>query len=409
MTDGDRYLVISADCHAGASLDTYREYLEPVHRDEFDAWRTDFVNPFSDLMDTGSRDYLRNCDSGIRQADLEGDGIVGEVLFPNTVPPFYAGSPLFNAPDPTSARELELRWAGIHAHNRWLADFCAELPGRRAGVGQILLEDVDRALEEIRWISGQPGLFGGVLVPNPNADSKLAQLHSPAYEPIWALCEDLGVVVNTHGGPGGPNLGDFPTTMMMMFLEFGWYAQRPLVRLMFSGVFERHPRLTFVMTETGNSWVPGTLSELDSMYERVVRSKPGSVEEIFGGIVRDSMSLRPSEYWARQCYLGASFMSRSDCKARTRTGVERMMWGADYPHSEGTHPHTLASLRRAFEGVETGEARLILGINAARAYGFDLQALQPIADRIGPTVAEVATPLRREELPGDAVTMALAP
>ena len=133
MTDGDRYLVISADCHAGAPLDTYREYLDPVLRDEFDAWRKDFVNPFADLMDTGSRDYLRNCDSGIRQTDLEGDGIVGEVLFPNTVPPFYAGSPLFNAPDPTSARELELRWAGIHAHNRWLADFCAELPGRRAG------------------------------------------------------------------------------------------------------------------------------------------------------------------------------------------------------------------------------------------------------------------------------------
>src|SRR3954465_1315242 len=187
----DRYVVISSDCHAGASMETYVEYLDPAFRDEFSDWRTKFKNPFADLTDTTSRDYMRNFDTAIRQEDLEGDGIVGEVIYPNTVPPFFSGGLLFNGPDVTSARELEQRWAGLRAHNRWLADFCAELPGRRAGVAQILLDDVDEAVREIRWIREQPGLFGGVLVPNPNADSKVAPLHATDYEPLWALMEEL--------------------------------------------------------------------------------------------------------------------------------------------------------------------------------------------------------------------------
>ena len=127
--DTDRYIVVSSDCHGGAPLDGYRHYLEASYLDEFDQWAEQFENPYSDLNDTESRDYRRNFDSAVRQEDLEGDGIVGEVIFPNTTPPFYAGHPLFSAPDPSSERELELRWAGIRAYNRWLADFVRRPPG----------------------------------------------------------------------------------------------------------------------------------------------------------------------------------------------------------------------------------------------------------------------------------------
>jgi len=403
----DRYVVISSDCHAGAPMDTYREYLDPSFRQEYDEWKATFENPFADLGDTESRDYRRNFDHTIRQADLEHDGIVGEVIFPNTIPPFFAGHLLFNGPDVTSKRELDQRWAGLHAHNRWLADFCAELPGRRAGVAQILLDDVDRAVSEIRWIREQPGLFGGVLVPNPNADSKVAPLHAPDYEPIWAALEDLGLPLSIHGGPGGPNLGAYPSTPMMMFLEFGWYAQRPLVRLIFSGALERHPNLKVVLTETGNRWVPHTLDELDGYYDRVMNGQAGSVEAMFGAFVRDNLTLRPSEYWARQCYLGASFMSRNDRDALPRTGVDRVMWGADYPHSEGTHPHTAEALRYVFAGVPHHETELVLGGNAAKVYGFDWSALERIADEVGPRVSDVDVPLALDEVPDAALTMAL--
>ncbi|MGO9334527.1 MAG: amidohydrolase family protein [Acidimicrobiales bacterium] len=402
-----RYVVISADCHAGATIETYREYLDPGFQDEYDDWRKGFQNPFPDLVDTTSRDYLRNFDNAVRQEDLEGDGVVAEVIFPNTIPPFFAGMMLFNGPDPTSRRELEQRWAGLHAHNRWLADFCAELPGRRAGVAQVLLDDVERAVEEVRWIREQPGLFGGVLVPNPNADSRVAPLHAPGYEALWAAIEASGLPMNVHGGPGGPNLGAYPATPMMMFLEFGWYAQRPLVRLIFGGVLERHPRLTLVFTETGNRWVPGALKELDTYYDMVATAPSGSVEATFGAFARENLKMRPSDYWARQCYLGASSMSRKDLPAAEKAGLDHVMWGGDYPHTEGTHPHTAESLRHTFSGVPHDEVQLLLGANAARVYKFDLDELSKIAARVGPFVSDVDRPLARDEMPEGALTMAL--
>lgn len=125
---GDRYTVVSADCHAGADLLDYRPYLAKRHHEAFDAWAAGYVNPYEDLLaDTADR----NWNSARRLAELEADGIVAEVLFPNTIPPFFPAASLMAQP-PTAA-EYELRWAGLQAHNRWLADFCADAPGRRAG------------------------------------------------------------------------------------------------------------------------------------------------------------------------------------------------------------------------------------------------------------------------------------
>ena len=365
-------------------------------------------NPFADLRDTESLEYQRNFDDALRQKDVESDGVVAEVLFPNTIPPFYPSGIIFNPPAPKDAEELRFRWAGIRAHNRWLADFCSQCPGRRAGIAQIFLDDVERAVEEVRWAAEQPGLFGGIMLPNPPVDETTPQLHSPAYEPLWTVCEDLGVVVNSHGGGGGPTTyGDIDTSLVMMFLEFGWYCQRPLVRLIFSGVFERHPELTFVMTETGNSWVPGTLAELDFMYDRIVNARPGAVEGLFGGVIRDSMKLRPSEYW------GAPVLHRGQLPQPERqqdTACHRdrsAHVGIRLPARGGTFPHTRSVLRHVFHDVEPDEVGLMLGLNVSRAYRFDLAQLQPIADRIGPTVLDLSHDLLPDELPADATTIAL--
>ena len=71
----------------------------------------------------------RNWDSDRRQRDLEADGIAAEVIFPNTIPPFFPGGALVTQAPPADAHDLELRWAGLQAHNRWLADFCAAHTG----------------------------------------------------------------------------------------------------------------------------------------------------------------------------------------------------------------------------------------------------------------------------------------
>lgn len=136
----DRYTVISADCHGGGDLPDYRPYLERSPHAQFDAWLAAFDNPYTDLR---GPDAARNWDHDRRLAELEADGVAAEVIFPNTVPPFFPQPSLVAQPPGASAGDLELRWAGLHAHNRWLADFCAAAPGRRAGIAQILLHDVD--------------------------------------------------------------------------------------------------------------------------------------------------------------------------------------------------------------------------------------------------------------------------
>ena len=125
MATTDHYTLISADTHAGANHETYREYLAKEYVADFDAWREKYKNPWKDLRDTSLR--VRNWDDERRNADQEQDGVVGEVIFPNTVPPFFPSFVLF-APPPKD-EDYAHRRAGIQAHNRWMVDFCSHLPG----------------------------------------------------------------------------------------------------------------------------------------------------------------------------------------------------------------------------------------------------------------------------------------
>ena len=129
MTKSTRYTLISSDTHAGANHKTYREYLDPAFLDDFDAWREKYKNPWKDLRDTDLR--VRNWDNERRDADQHADGVVGEVVFPNTVPPFYPGFVLFAGPP--KPEDYAHRRAGLQAHNRWLVDFSREPAGTRAG------------------------------------------------------------------------------------------------------------------------------------------------------------------------------------------------------------------------------------------------------------------------------------
>lgn len=380
MDTRSRYLVISADGHAGADLRDYRPYLESAFHDDFDRWADAWVNPFGDLV---RPDANRNWDSAVRNAALEADGIVGEVVYPNTVPPFFPRGGLV-ALVPT-ALEYRHRLAGLRAHNRWLADWCAELPGRRAGVAQIMLNDVDDAVADVHWIADH-GLFGGVLLPGIPPGSGIDPLHSPAYDPVWRACEERGVVLNVHGGSGSPDQGMFPASLTMFVLEASFYAHRPLWALVLSGVFDRFPGLRLVFAEAGSSWVPNTLAAMDAIQARQESGNIG-VMPILQPL---RLQRRPSDYWHSNCWLGASFMTREDAEHRDAVGVDRIMWGSDFPHEEGTFPHSREALAHTFAGVDPGDVARMVGGTAAAVYGFDVEALQAVADRIGPEVAAVA-------------------
>jgi predicted TIM-barrel fold metal-dependent hydrolase len=384
----DRYAVISSDCHGGAQLLEYREYLPSSLYDEFDVWAQQYAIPFEDLR---GPDADQNWDSARRLRDMDAEGVAGEVIYPNTIPPFFPKGSLVGQPPAKDRHELDMRWIGLQAHNRWLADFVADAPERRAGIAQIMLHDVDAAVEEVRW-AREHGLRGGVLLPGTPPGGDYEPHWSPIYEPLWQVCEELEMPVNHHGGGGGPYYGEEEISYVMFVLEVPWFAHRAMWALMFSGVLERHPGMQLVFTEQGTAWIPERLAELDHFFYRMRDAGTGAQESLWGGPVRE-LSLSPSEYWARQCHVGASFLRPSEATLRHEVGVDRVMWGTDYPHLEGTQPFTREALRATFHDVAEDEVRAIVGGNAAALYGFDLAALQPLVDRIGPTVAEVATPL----------------
>ena len=376
----NRYTVISSDCHAGADLADYRPYLEARHHDEFDRWLACYDNPFRDLT---APDAERNWNSDVRQVALESDGIVGEVVYPNTVPPFFPTSGLVT-PTPQAA-DYPLRQVGLRAHNRWLAEWCAGLPGRRAGIGQILLNDVDEAVRDVHWIADH-GLMGGALLPGVPPGSGIDPLHSPVYDPVWRACEERDVVVNVHGGGGSPNEGYFPATLALFVLEASFYSHRPVWSLIMSGVFDRFPALRFVVAEAGSRWIPTTLEAMDHMQAKQDEGRIGALRFI------EPLRLeqKPSEYWATNCWVGASFMTREDAVDRAHIGVDRIMWGSDFPHEEGTFPYTREALAHTYSGMDQREVAKMVGANAAKVYRFDLEQLAPLAAEIGPEVERVA-------------------
>ena len=384
MAADDRYTIISADGHAGGSHEQYREYLDPAWRDEFDAWRGRYKNPFRDLQDDGR---TRNWDSARRLADLDAEGTACEVLFPNTVPPFFpTGVVIAPAPSP---EDFPRRLAGLRAHNRWLIDFVAEAPLRRVGLAQIALNDVDEAVADVEWAREQ-GL-SGILLPGVSPDTPwIEPLFSKAYDPLWAVCQDLDMSVTHHaGGSGIPNYGKHDSAITMFVLEAPFFANRALWHLTMSGVFERFPGLKFVMTEQGASWLPPTLQRMDDLHASMVRGRIGEIGMPESG----ALPHKPSDYFRRNCFLGSSFPSPGEAASFFEVGIDKCMWGSDYPHNEACSPLSIESIRHSFNGWNEADLRKVLAENAAGVYGIDLDALAPIVAEIGPTVAEIATPL----------------
>jgi predicted TIM-barrel fold metal-dependent hydrolase len=403
----DRYIVISSDNHAGADLLAYKPYLAKKWHAEFDEWAAKYSNPW-DFMDprltkdgfeleddavlTGGASWHSslNWDSRKRVEHMDLDGVVGEVIFPNTAPPFMPGSVL-SGKGPATRDEYEHRWAGLQAHNRWLADFCNDAPGRRAGIAQVMLYDIEDAVAEVEKIK-ELGLTGGILLPMDGPLGGTPPMHAGELEPLWQVCEDLDVPVNKHAsapprplGADGTGAGVFAAD----YAERQFFNHRCVAQLIFSGVLERHPALKVALAESGSAWVPDHLKMLDSLYY-AGQDREGLMSFLAPSMAALAMS--PSEYFSRNFYLGASLFLPREAKMRHEIGVDRIMWGVDYPHSEGTFPYSREAISLTMSEVPPGEVAAMLGLTAARVYNFDLAEARKIADRIGPTVDEVRTP-----------------
>jgi hypothetical protein len=109
----------------------------------------------------------------------------------------------------------------------------------------------------------------------------------------------------------------------------------------------------------------------------------------FGSLFREAVKNKPSEYLGRNVFLGASTPTRREIATRERVGVGTLLWGNDFPHPEGTWPHTRDSIRDVFHDVPQDETARMLGMTAADVYRFDVDKLADTVERVGPTSDEV--------------------
>ncbi len=387
----NRYVIISADAHAGLPCEEYRPYLDAAYHAQFDEYLAERQTNRDQLLqmnydyimgwETDNEEGLRGAwDIEQRDKELDADGVTAEVMFADAdaitgmaSPPFGAGLSAGAIADP------ELAFAGARAHNRFLAEMCARSPERHGGIALVpITHGVERSVAEIEWLAEQPGIRG-IMVPTMWHD--LVPYNNPSYDPVWAACQAAGFPVHTHSGEAPQD--EYGDNVGIYLAEVVWWAARPAWHLLFSGAFERFPGLKFVVTEAAAYWAA------DMMWKWDQYMGGGHTTKKMAALLKGKISKLPSDYFGENIFIGASTMSREEIRRRYVLGCDVVMWGTDYPHPEGTWPHTQDRLRGDFGDIPVEDARKLLGETAARCYGFDLEALRPIAEKIGPTPADL--------------------
>jgi predicted TIM-barrel fold metal-dependent hydrolase len=281
--------------------------------------------------------------------DMEVDGVAGEVLYPSQ------GLFYFRVAD------TALMSAIFRAYNDWLAEFCKTDASRLKGIAMINLDDVQDGIRELER-AARLGLGGAMITEYPLEHRRYDQ---PEYEPFWAAAQALGMPLSLHTatrrqgkirGAGDKTLRDASSRATKAF-----YPALSMCDMIFSGVFERYPRLTLAIVEFELAWAPHVLTSMDYTY----RERHGEAIYRFKG------DMRPSDFFHRNVVL--SFQEDAiGIRLRDAIGVDNMMWGSDYPHSESTFPRSREILKAILAGVPGDEQAKIVGGNTARVYHFDV-------------------------------------
>jgi uncharacterized protein len=190
-------------------------------------------------------------------------------------------------------------------------------------------------------------------------------ISDPHWDPLWRVCQETGLSVNLHIGSGG-SMGLGPSDYFKGHSEMRWLAEastkaisantQVMSTVLFSGILERFPSLKIVSSESGLGWVPYLLETADHQWER---------QKLW----REGMSIKPSEYFHRQCYVNFWY-ERVGIENRHHIGVNNIMWESDFPHPTCTWPNSQEFIARSLEGVPQDEQRKILVDNAVRVFNL---------------------------------------
>ncbi len=296
---------------------------------------------YSELMPGGT-------DPGRRLADMDAERIDTAVLYPSVG--------LFLE----AVEDAALAAACCRVYNDWLADYCRADPGRLVGVAGVPMQDVTLAVAETQRAVSELGMRGIFVRPNPCKDRAL---HDPYFDPLWAACAEAGVPVGLH--PSGA--GDLPGALQGLRLDAPIMGHPSIFfidnfigfsHMVCGGVLERHPGLKVVVLEAGGGWLCHWFDRFDHF------------AEVYGWMAPE-LKLKPSEYFARQCYVSFDPDETTLPLLLPAIGEQRIVWASDYPHLDATFPGVVDELEEQLGKLPESAQDKVRGENAARLYGLD--------------------------------------
>ncbi|MEZ5550510.1 MAG: amidohydrolase family protein [Pseudomonadales bacterium] len=364
----NKYFMVSADGHVQEPSDLWRTRIDVRYRDRLPGVS---VNPQGEKFQKteGFRplrlqnvafegeDLLRN-QSGVtpeqRLQDLRADGVDAEVLFPNK------GLTIWATPD------ADFSQAMCRVFNDWAWETFGAYNDRLSPMACVAAADLEGAIAEIERCAALG--FRGLCLPCKPVwgppDHEAPNYNLPQFDPLWACIQDTDLPVTFHVSTGrdprtargnGGAVINYAVHSLAPTME-------PIVNICASGVIDRFPRLRFGTIEAGIGWVAWALGAMDEAYRK---------HHMW---VRPKLKRLPSEYFISNGF--ASFQEdRAGLDlARSHGLVGNFLWANDYPHHEGTWPHSAAAIERTMAALSDTERAAVLGLNAARVFGFEVPA-----------------------------------
>jgi len=295
-----------------------------------------------------AREQGFNSKSQLEAMDMEGLDVA--VLYPSAP---GLDVPCFPDLDPDFSEAI------CRAYNNWLYDFCQADPARLRGAALVPLQDVVGAIREARRAKQELG-FPAVFLRSAALPD---QAWYPRYwEPFWAELEAMGMAVGFHESTGAgyyPHLDRFPVPNRLMrhVLSHVTAQMVTMVDVIIGGVAERFPNLRIGFLECNCGWAPSFLARMDRHAAMLAETDV------------PLLRLKPSEYFRRQCVIGAEGEERELPMVVELIGDDNIVFSTDYPHSDSDFPHAVDE----FLELELSDAtrRKILWDNCARFYGIE--------------------------------------
>jgi len=292
-------------------------------------------------------------DQAARLEDMTLNHVQAAINYPNIFPRF-AGQGFLERSD------KDLALTSLRIYNDWTIDeWCAgDAAGRLIPLTLVPLWDPQLAAEEVRRCSAK-GSYAIAFSENP---SKLGcpSLYTGEWDPLWAACEETDTTVSMHIGSSSTMPTTSPDAPLATSMSlYAQNAQGSLCDWIFSGTLARFDRLKIAFAESQVGWMPFQLERMDAVWA-----------DGRGGT--DHVTVAPSEQ-ARGRVYGCVFDDLYGLKNRAEVGTDHILFETDYPHSDGTFPHSRKVAHDLFAaaGMDADDCRRVLRGNAIEAYGLD--------------------------------------